>query len=152
MIKKKAKSKKTKKATRKRISAKSKKEKNPADVRKEISQMVHADAAQMAGAVIGEGKKGKLATVRYLFEMANIFPIPKEGEQATEEDDSLAKLLLARLTPPLNATKEEDEKLEGEAAEVAAVSETRAGEESAIGGSEEQSGAETESSTDVGLS
>jgi hypothetical protein len=143
MIKKKAKSKKRNTTAKKRSPAKSRKEKNPADVRKEISQMVHADAAKITDAVIGEGMKGKLATVKYLFEMANIFPLPKDGEQATEEEDSLAKLLLARLTPPAKATEEADEKPEDEAEEVAAVSETSAaGEESAAVGSDEQTSPE----------
>jgi len=54
----------------------------------------------MADAVIGEGKKGQLATVRYLFEVAKIFPEATDGSQATAEEESLAKTLLRRLDLP----------------------------------------------------
>jgi len=62
--------------------------------------MVEAEAAKMAEAAIGEGKKGQLATVRYLFEMASIFPAPTDGGQATNEEDCLAQTLLRRLNLP----------------------------------------------------
>jgi hypothetical protein len=109
MTKKKAKRTAAKKATRKKSSGK-KKETNPAEVREEISKLVAADATGMAEAVIGEGLKGQLAPVRFLFEMAKIFPIPGDGTQATQEEDCLAKMLLERLKPPLKAQADEEEK------------------------------------------
>ena len=109
MIKKKAKSKTAKKVSTKKSSAKSKKETNPAEVRKEISKMVEAEAAKMTEAVIGEGKKGQLATVKYLFEVANIFPPAADGTQATEEEDCLAKMLLDRMKGPAKAASADEE-------------------------------------------
>ena len=101
MIKKKAKSKTAAKtAAKKKSSKKIKKELNPAEVRKDISQMVKSEAKEMAEAVIGEGKKGQLATVRYLFEMANIFPEATDGSQASADEDCLARTLLNRLDLP----------------------------------------------------
>ena len=100
MIKKKAKSKTAAKTAAKKSSKKIKKELNPAEVRKDISQMVKSEAKEMAEAVIGEGKKGQLATVRYLFEMANIFPEATDGSQASADEDCLARTLLNRLDLP----------------------------------------------------
>ena len=103
MIKKKAKSKsgrKSGKTTKKRSKKKSNKELNPAEIRKEIAAMVEAEAGELAGAVIEEGKKGQLSTVKYLFEVAHIFPETLEQAQPTADEDSLAKTLLDRLNIP----------------------------------------------------
>ncbi len=99
MIKKKAakKSAEKKKNAKKRGKKRLKKEINPAEVRKEVSRIVEAEAVEIAQAVVDEAKKGQLAPVRYLFEVANIFPAQTDPEQATEEEDSLAKILLARI-------------------------------------------------------
>ena len=59
--------------------------------------MVEAEAAEMAKAVIDEAKKGQLAPMKYLFEMAGIYPASPDGAQAAGEEDSLAKILLDRL-------------------------------------------------------
>ena len=112
MIKKKAKSKAAAKKTAKKKSlSKGKKELNPADVRKDISKMVKSEAATMAQAVIDEGKKGQLAPVKYLLELAKIFPEATDGSQATVDEDCLAKTLLRRLDLPEEpiARDEEDE-------------------------------------------
>jgi len=90
---------------RKKSEVKSKQETNPAEVRKEVSGLVEAEATEMARAVIDEAKKGQLAPMKYLFEMASIYPPPPEGTQATSEEDSLAKILLDRLK--LGSTPEE---------------------------------------------
>jgi len=84
---------------------------NPASVRKEIAQMVAAEATTMAQAVIDEGKKGQLATVKYLFEVAEIFPASTDGSFATTDEDCLARTLLNRMDVPLEpvARDEEDE-------------------------------------------
>jgi hypothetical protein len=63
----------------------------------------------MAQAVIGEGKKGQLATVKYLFEMASIFPAPTDGSQASEDEDCLARTLLNRLDLPTEPVGRDDE-------------------------------------------
>lgn len=97
--------KKTAKKTRKRAGKKSGKKKStgnrkqmdPAKVREQITDLVKAEASDIAEAVIDLAAHGELAPAKYLFEMAGIFPKPAEGEQATEEEDCLAKTLLARL-------------------------------------------------------
>ena len=101
MTRKKAKGKRTaKKATKKRTTPNKTQELNPAEVRKNIAAMVEAEAETLAGAVIEEGKKGQLPTVKYLFEVAHIYPQPPEGEQSSTNEDSLAKTLLDRLNVP----------------------------------------------------
>ena len=103
MTKKKVKSKTTAgkpKSKGKRVLRKGKKDFNPAEVRKDIAQMVDSQATTMAQAVIDEGKKGQLATVRYLFEVAEIYPPSTDGSHATANDDSLAQTLMRRLNLP----------------------------------------------------
>jgi hypothetical protein len=101
MIKKKVKSKTTGgKPKSKRVLRKGKKDFNPAEVRKDIAQMVDSQATTMAQAVIDEGKKGQLATVKYLFEVAEIYPPSTDGSHATTSDDSLAQTLMRRLNIP----------------------------------------------------
>ena len=65
----------------------------------------------MTQAVIDEGKKGQLATVKYLLEMAAIYPASTDGSQASENEDCLARTLLNRLDLPDEpiARDEEDE-------------------------------------------
>jgi hypothetical protein len=89
-----------KKAAKKKGASSQKKELNPAEVRKDISMLVEVDAKEMAQAVIVEGKKGQLAPVKYLFEMAHIFPPASDEGQATTHEDSLAQTLLQRLNLP----------------------------------------------------
>jgi hypothetical protein len=86
-----------------------KKDINPAEVRKQVSQMVQSQAAELTQAVVEEGMKGQVAPVRYLFEMANIFPAQANTEQASEEEDCLAKILLSRMEAPAKPEKEEDD-------------------------------------------
>jgi hypothetical protein len=113
-IKKKAKAK-AKKPTKAKKSAgkKGKKEFNPIEVRKEIAQMVDSEAAEMAAAVIGEGKKGQLATVKYLFEVAEIYPPSTDGSQTTKDEDCFAKSLMDRLGLPDKPIALDDEEDEG---------------------------------------
>jgi len=96
------------KATKK-SSKRTKKEFNPAELRRDIAKMVGLEAANMAGAVIVEGMKGQLATVKYLFEMASIFPASTDGSYATTEEDCLAKTLLDRLNLPDKPVGRDDE-------------------------------------------
>jgi hypothetical protein len=89
-----------KKAAKKSKPEKRKKEFNPAEVRRDIAQMVDSQAARMTQAVIDEGMKGQLATVKYLFEVAEIYPASTDGSYATREEESLAQTLLRRLDLP----------------------------------------------------
>src|SRR5580693_6611682 len=109
MIKKKATSKKATKKAAKKKTRKGKPELNFKDVRKELAQMVGSEATTMTQAVIDEGKKGQLATVKYLFEMAEIYPASTDGSQATADEDSLAKTLLRRLNIPEEPIVRDDE-------------------------------------------
>ena len=110
MIKKKAKRKAIKKKTTKKKGA-GKKEFNPAEVRKSIANMVESEAEEMAEAVIGEGKKGQLATVKYLFEVAKIYPEATDGSQASADEECLAKTLLRRLDLPEEPVMRDEEDL-----------------------------------------
>jgi len=102
MMKKKAKKKAAagKKSAKKKGAAKAKKELNPAEVRRYIAKMVGTEAAVMVHAVIEEGKKGRLAPLKYLLELARIFPAATDENQGTPEADCLAKTLLNRLNIP----------------------------------------------------
>ena len=117
MKKKKAKSKTAAKKTVKKKSTKATetKELNPAQVLKDISALVEAEATELAEAVIGEGMKGQLSPVKFLFEMAHIFPQPTDESLTGKDEDSLAETLLDRLNIPKHPQvhdqlqKEEDE-------------------------------------------
>ncbi len=101
MTKKKAKGKTgAKKAAKKKSAGKGNQEINPAEMRNELAQMVGSEAVLMTQAVIDEGKKGQLATVKYLFEMAEIYPLSTDGSHATENEDCLARTLLNRMDIP----------------------------------------------------
>jgi hypothetical protein len=110
MIKKKAKKTAVKKSAKKKGKTKAKEqEAHPAEVRKEVTQMVTDEAAEMAKAVIGDARKGQLASVKYLFEMAGVFPATDESKEGTPEEDSLAKTLLTRLNIPLEPIKHDED-------------------------------------------
>jgi hypothetical protein len=114
MIKKKAKGKTTKKKAptkTEKSAGKGASELNPAEVRKEIAEMVKSEAGLMAEAVIGEGKKGQLATVKYLWEVAKIFPEATDGSQASADEECLAATLLRRLDLPLEPVVRDEEDL-----------------------------------------
>jgi hypothetical protein len=101
MRKKKGKSKTAaKKGAQKKGAEKDRQELNPAKMRNELADMVGLAAVIMTQAVIDEGKKGQLATVKYLLEMAQIYPLSTDGSHATENEDSLARTLLNRLDIP----------------------------------------------------
>jgi hypothetical protein len=145
MIKKKAKSKTAiKTAAKKKSFSKSKKQLNPAEVRKDISKMVESEAKKMAQAVIGEGKKGQLAMVKYLFEMAKIFPEAADGSQASAEEDCLARTLLNRLDlpeEPIGRDEEDERKPPIPTANLAAKAADKGDEDAAKdSGSEPESG------------
>jgi len=131
MIKKKAKKKAAAKKTKK-SSTRAKKPMNPAEVRKDIARLVGSGAKKMAQAVIAEGKRGQLATVKYLFEVAEIFPPPTDGSQATSEEDSLAQTLLRRLDLP------DEPIVRDENGEIVKVSPVKAAEEIASSSGEKE--------------
>jgi hypothetical protein len=98
-----------KKSAKKRNAAKGKKELSAAEVRNDISRRVKSRAAGMAEAVMDEGDKGQLAPMKYLFEMANIFPPANDGSEASKDEDCLAKTLLDRLKLPHEAAPSHDQ-------------------------------------------
>lgn len=105
MIKKKAKGKKASKKTAKKAGPKrttkgKDKQLNPSEVRQNIAAMIEAEAEELAGAVIEEGKKGQLPTVKYLFEVANIHPLALETANSSENEESLAETLLKERNVP----------------------------------------------------
>jgi hypothetical protein len=92
-----------KKATKSKKASKSKKgkkERDSKEVRQECSKLVKEDATEVTAAVIEEAKKGQLGPMKYLFEMANIFPRAEDGSQTSAEEESLAETLLNRLGIP----------------------------------------------------
>jgi hypothetical protein len=82
-------------------------------VLKDISALVDASANKLTEAVIGEGMKGQVSPVKYLFEIAHIYP--QDGMTPTEREECLAETLLDRLKIPKTPVvhdelqKEEDE-------------------------------------------
>ena len=87
MMKKRGKKKKAavKKAATKKRAPRQKKEKDVAEVRKDLVRMVKDGAPEMTAAVMGEGKKGQVPPFKYLLEMAGIFPEPKSGRKSAEQ-------------------------------------------------------------------
>jgi len=116
MMKKKKSKTAAKKTAKKKSPAKPKQETNPAEVRKEVAKMVEAEAPEMAKAVIDEAKKGQLAPTKFLFEVASIYPPTQDGNQATSEEDCLAKILLDGLKIPIKPGAEKTDDMSGAAA------------------------------------
>jgi hypothetical protein len=98
-----------KKSSKKKNLPKKSKELHPAEVRKEVSQMVELQATEIAKAVIDRGKTGELATVKYLFEMSGVFPASTETTEGSPREDSLAETLLHRLNIPIEPIKHEED-------------------------------------------
>ena len=89
-----------------------KSERDEKEVRKECSKLIKDGATLLTAAVIEEGKKGQLGPVKYLFEMANIFPQAQDGSETTAKEESLAETLLHRWgipTEPVVADEYEKE-------------------------------------------
>ena len=114
----------TKKKSGKKKTAK--KKLDAAQVREELAGLVKSEAKEITEAVMDQAMHGELAPAKYLLEMAGVFPPTNDGEQATEEEDCLAKTLLDRLNVSRKAATEEDdkpadsgnEKVEGESSSV----------------------------------
>jgi hypothetical protein len=60
-----------------------------------------------------EAFKGQLAPTKYLLEVAGVYPLVTDGEQATQEEACLAKPLLESLNIPKKPALEEDEEPAG---------------------------------------
>lgn len=148
MIKKKAKSKATKKTTAKKRSLRSKKERNPAAVRNDIAKIVESGAKRITKADMDQAMTGQLAPANYLFEMASIYPPSTDGSFSTKHEESLAETLMRSLglpdkpiprdeedplvPPAVENTKPKavDEEQEATVADSGAVSESKPGDES----------------------
>jgi hypothetical protein len=98
-----------KKGSKRTVSAKKAKETLPGEVHQELSSMVRESAAEMTDAAIRQGKSGQLATVKYLFEMAGVFPKTTETAEGSPREDSLAETLLHRLNIPIEPVHREGE-------------------------------------------
>jgi hypothetical protein len=115
MKKAKATSKGTNRKPAKKGSTKNKKPKDQAEARKVITDMVRVRSNELAKAVAGEGMKGQLAPVKYLFEVTGLFPKTEETE-SQPEGDTLAKTLLTHMGFPLIAEESDNACKSGEAA------------------------------------
>lgn len=62
--------------------------------------MVESKARKLVEAVINRGMSGQVAPVKFALEVANIHPHSADANQATKEEDCLAKTLLDRLGIP----------------------------------------------------
>ncbi len=90
-------------ASRKKSSSKGRrgKEKDTAEVRQDLVRLVKDAAEAMAAAVVDEGKKGQVSPVKFLLEIAGIFPKPEAEVNAPDKrEESLAETLLDRLGIP----------------------------------------------------
>ncbi len=96
-------------AKKKGASKKTLTERDPEQVRENISKLVQDQAEELAEAVIGVGMTGQLAPVKFLFEMAHLYPKVNDGSEATKNEDCLAQTLLKRLDLPETPIVEEDE-------------------------------------------
>jgi hypothetical protein len=104
------------KAVKSEAKPKPKKTVDMAEVRQDIKNIVGVTAAQMTKKMVTEAKGTKqipvqLAPMRYLFEMAGVFPASKEEDRGKPEEDSLAKTLLHRLGLPTTPMVFDDDDL-----------------------------------------
>lgn len=98
MVKRKRKKSSGKRTTRRKTT--SKKPVDPAKVREEIAGMVKSGAKDIAEVVMDHAMAGELAPVKFLFEMAGVYPPSADGSFSSAEEDCLAKTLLDRLNIP----------------------------------------------------
>src|SRR6185369_8202068 len=70
-------------------------------IRQTIIRMVGVAASDMVRAAIGEAKKGHATSLKYLFEMAGLYPATLETEQAERREMSLAEMFCRELGLPM---------------------------------------------------
>jgi hypothetical protein len=85
----------------KKEAAKKKKGKDVVEVRENINELVMESAVAIANIVIEAAKTGQLASARYLFEAAGIYPVTEQTAIRPIET-SLAHTLLTRMGLPLD--------------------------------------------------
>ena len=87
-------------------------QKNPVDIvdaRENVTKLVRDAAIEIALGVIEGAKAGQLASAKYLFEVAGLYPAAEEAAAARPED-SLAYILLKRMGLPTEPViREEDQ-------------------------------------------
>ena len=90
-----------KKIVSKKKATRPKKVKETIELRKDLVKMVKQSAPKMVEAVVGEGKKGQVSPVKFLLELAGVFPVPEAEVNAPDKhEESLAETLLDRLGLP----------------------------------------------------
>jgi hypothetical protein len=98
---------KAKKKSASRSRSKSKKNFNPAAVREELAAIVGDHASQLLTTAIEEtNRKPNVTGMKYMFEMAGIYPAGTLPTQ--EESEPLAKTLLQALGLPLEGNPQEE--------------------------------------------
>jgi hypothetical protein len=124
-------------------SAKDKQPVDLAEVRKEISSIVGTNAAALTRAVMGEGLKGQLAPVKYLFEATGLYPATEISETKPDKE-SLAHTLMRNLKLPESPIVNEDDNEDDEDADSSNSSPAAAG----AGQTNQPSGADSGTSAD----
>lgn len=114
-----------------------------AEVRKDISNIVGTNATALARAVMGEGLKGQLAPVKYLFEATGLYPATEISETKPDKE-SLAHTLMRNLKLPESPIVSEDDNEDDEGSDSDKPAPGAAG----AGQTKQQGGADSGSSGD----
>jgi hypothetical protein len=85
-----------------------------AEVRKEITNIVGTNAAELVRAVVATGKTGQLTPVKYLFEVTGLYPA-SESSESKPDKESLAHTLMRGLNLPERPVVDEDSEDAGSA-------------------------------------
>jgi hypothetical protein len=73
---------------------------NPLEMRRKVTNIVGAKLNEIADATVGEAKKGQLATVKYLFEVAGVYPPSTDSFMNNPEEDTFMQRVVRRLGLP----------------------------------------------------
>ena len=87
---------KVKRRAKKQPAAKGAKKIDREAVREKVASMVASEVEDMVNAAIGEGNKGHFQAMKYLFEVAGIFPAGQTPE-GDERETSFSELLCKQL-------------------------------------------------------
>ncbi|HEY6770006.1 MAG TPA: hypothetical protein VI386_35145 [Candidatus Sulfotelmatobacter sp.] len=113
-----------------------KKDANPAEMRRLIANIVGGELGEITLAVVGDAKKGQLATVKYLWEVAGVYPMVTAAVDTEEPTENcLTQRLIRRLglpDGPLPNNEDEDSTMEVVVATAVSVGEERSA--AAVGG------------------